>query len=165
MTITEGEFHPYAKPYINKVIDLNPLEVLSHTQLEFYEGLPISKLNYSYGPDKWTIAQVLGHIIDTERIFSYRALRIGRGDTTPLAGFEQDDYIVTALSGERSWMSLLDEYIAVRQSTVTLLQSMSHNDLVRLGTASDHPFSCRAFFYMMAGHELHHIDILKERYL
>jgi uncharacterized damage-inducible protein DinB len=165
MKLDKSEYHPYAQTYIDYVIDLDPVEVLQASHLDFYENIASHKLSYRYGEGKWSIAEVLGHIIDTERIFSYRLLRIGRGDTTPMAGFEQDDYVVNAKSGERSWISLLDEYIAVRQSTLSLIDSFSAKELGRLGTASDHAFSARALVCMMAGHELHHIRIIKERYL
>ena len=165
MSIPQSEYAPYAEAYVSKVGDKNPLELLHNTHLEFYESIPSHKLNYRYEANKWTIAEMMGHIIDTERIFSYRALRIGRGDTTPLQGFEQDDYIITALSGHRPWISLLDEYMAVRQSTFTLFMSFSEADMMRIGSASNHPVSARALLHMIVGHELHHIEIIKERYL
>lgn len=165
MKLDKSEYHPYAQTYIDYVIDQDPVKILEGSRLDFFENIPSHKLSYRYDEGKWSIAEVLGHIIDTERIFSYRLMRIGRGDTTPLAGFEQDEYVLNAKSGHRSWISLLDEYVAVRQSTLCLIDSLSEEELARMGTASDHVVSARALLCMIAGHELHHVRIIKERYL
>lgn len=165
MNVTKDEYHPYAQTYIDYVIDSDPVAILEHTQLEFYEQVPSHKMSYRYAEGKWSIPEILGHIMDTERIFSYRLLRIARGDKTALAGFEQDDYVVSGRAGDRSWLSLLAEYESVRLATMSLIDSLCDEDLLRTGTASNHTFSARAFIYMMAGHELHHIKIIQDRYL
>jgi hypothetical protein len=121
-------------------------------QLEITENL-LAKIDaqvagtFAYAPGKWTIKQVLGHIIDTERIFAYRALRISRNDSTPLPGFEQDDYVPFAGSNERSLASLLDEFTAVRQSTITLFGNIPQNAWLRKGTANNHALTVRGIAF------------------
>jgi hypothetical protein len=118
---------------------------------------------YSYAPDKWTVAQMLGHMIDTERIFAYRALRIARGDATPLPGFEQDDYVRNF--PQCPMPDLIAEFRVVRQSTVMLFEHLDEAAWSRKGVASQNPVSVRALAFMIAGHELHHGAVLKEKYL
>jgi len=120
--------------------------------------------NFRYAPDKWSVKEVIGHMSDSERIFSYRALRIARGDETPLPGFEQDDYIVTGGFGDRTLADLAAEFFAVRMATLMLVQSFTEDAWSRRGTASDHPVTVRAMAYVIAGHEMHHRKILDERY-
>lgn len=120
--------------------------------------------NFRYAPDKWTVKEVIGHISDAERVFSYRLLRIARGDATPLAGFEQDEYIATGAFNERSLVNLAAELAAVRSATMTLVQSLPTDAWIRRGTASNNPISARALAYIIAGHELHHKKILEEKY-
>lgn len=165
MKIEKHEYAPYYHTYVKNFLKKDPLAYLEETQVDFYESIPCDRIAYSYGPDKWTIAQVLNHITDAERIFTYRALRIARGDKTPMAGFDQDDYIDPADANTRPWMSLLDEYLAVRQSSVALFKSMRPEDLKNKGVASDTPVSAKALLFMTAGHEYHHIKIIKEKYL
>lgn len=133
--------------------------------VSFYSSIPEEKLDYVYAKGKWTIKDILLHIIDTERIFSYRALRIARQDKTPLAGFEQDDYIVSAKASARSLSSLLEEYKSVRQSSITLFESFDSTALKHIGEASGFPISVRALGYMLTGHENHHSQIIRQRYL
>jgi len=165
----EGEYSPYAIMYIN----LLPGDkmVLQHLQ-ENYEAiknliapLPEEKLLYSYAPGKWTIKETLVHIIDDERIFAYRALRIARNDKTPLPGFEQDDYVPYSKANERSLDSIFAEYDAVRTSTILLFNSFNNDDFLRTGVANGHIVSVRALAYHIAGHELHHLNIIKTKYL
>jgi len=120
---------------------------------------------FRYAPGKWSVKEVLGHLNDTERIMTYRALRIARGDTTPLPGFEQDDYVKNADVGRLSVEDLLEEYIAVRRATLTLFRHFDDAAWQRMGTASKHPTSTRALAFIAAGHELHHRNILEEKYL
>jgi len=115
-------------------------------------------------PGKWTVKQVLHHIIDAERVFAYRALRIGRGDTTPLPGFDQDPWVATAASNARSWASLVQEYEHVRRASLALLESFPPEAWTRVGTASGGVLSTRAAAYVLAGHELHHEAILRASY-
>jgi hypothetical protein len=128
-------------------------------------SLPDSKWDYAYQAEKWTIKELLCHVLDTERIFNYRALRIARGDKTPLAGFEQDDYIPFCNTTERTPTSLILEYTSVRQATISLFSNLSKEAMLRIGVASENIISARACGYIIAGHELHHLNILRERYL
>ncbi len=121
--------------------------------------------NYRYAPDKWSVKEVLGHVIDTERIFAYRALRIARNDKTPIEGFEQDDYVRAALSGNRTLAGLIEEFSAVRHAGLLLFRSFDPEAWVRKGIASQKEISVRALVYVIAGHELHHRKILQEKYL
>ena len=120
--------------------------------------------NFRYAPEKWTVKEVLGHVSDTERIFVYRALRIARGDQTPLSGFEQDDYVRGGSFGARSLASLAEEFVHVRHATVALFRSLGQEAWLRRGIANKNEVSVRALAFIVAGHELHHRRILEERY-
>ena len=165
----EGEYAPYAIMYIKLVPDDG--FVLTHMRKNFEEirslilSLPKEKLVYRYAPDKWTIKDILVHIIDDERIFAYRALRFARNDVTELPGFEQDDYARVAGAGERSLASIFEEYESVRSSTIAMFNSFDEEALKRSGIANGNRMSVRGTLYHLAGHELHHLNIIKERYL
>jgi len=162
------EYAPYYGTYIGKVPDGDLRSMLSSQLTEtlaLIRSIPESRGGHRYAPDKWSIRQVLGHLADSERIFSYRALRIGRGDSTPLPGFEQDDYVPTGRFDDRTLRDLADELGAVRQATIHLLAHLDEAALERRGTASGKTVSVRALAYIIAGHELHHVGILKTRYL
>lgn len=118
-----------------------------------------------YAQGKWSIRDVIGHLIDSERIFTYRALRIARGDQTPLSGFEQDDYVRAAGADRRTWGSLKEEFELVRRSTVAFYGNLEPEAWLRIGTASDNPISVRALAWVTAGHELHHDAVLRRHYL
>jgi uncharacterized damage-inducible protein DinB len=120
--------------------------------------------NFRYAADKWTVKEVVGHITDSERIFAYRALRIARADQTPLSGFEQDDYVRAGAFGERTLADLVEEFALVRGATSALFQSLSEDAWLRRGTANKNDVTVRALAFIIAGHELHHREILKERY-
>lgn len=121
--------------------------------------------NFRYASDKWTVKEVVGHIVDTERIFAYRALRIGRGDQTSIEGFEQDDYVRNGGFNERSLVDLTDEYDQVRGSTLALYQGLASQAWGRRGVANKNEVTVRALAFIIAGHELHHRRILEEKYL
>lgn len=121
--------------------------------------------NFRYAADKWSVKELIGHVADAERIFSYRALRIARGDETPLAGFEQDGYIKHGGFGERTLEDLAEELTTVRMATLALFHGLPDDAWKRRGTASENPVTVRALAYIIAGHELHHRRILEERYL
>ena len=162
------EYAPYYGTYIGKVPDGDLRAMLSsqlRETLALIRSIPESRGGHRYAPDKWSIKEVLGHLVDSERIFSYRALRIGRGDSTPLPGFEQDDYVPSGRFGERTLHDLADELGAVRQATIHLFAHLDEAALERRGTASGKSISVRALAYIIAGHELHHVGILKTRYL
>ncbi len=165
----QGEYDPYAIMYINLLPDdgkvLNHLKNNFTKVKKFISSLPKKKLSYRYEKDKWTIKEILVHLMDDERIFAYRALRIARGDTTPLPGFEQNDYVPFSRANERSLPDIFAEYKTIRDATISLFNSFSSEDLLRIGTANDHAVSVRALVYHLAGHELHHLNIIKERYL
>jgi hypothetical protein len=120
--------------------------------------------NFRYAPDKWTVKEVVGHVSDTERIFVYRALRIARGDATPLSGFEQDDYVRGGGFGNRSLADLAEEFAHVRAATVALFRSLGKDAWTLRGVANKNEVSVRALAFIVAGHELHHRRILEERY-
>lgn len=120
--------------------------------------------NFRYAPGKWSVKEVVGHMSDTERVFSYRAMRIARGDQTPLPGFEQDDYVNNGGFGERRLADLAEEFAAVRSGSIALFRSLNEAAWARRGTASGKEVSVRALAFMVAGHELHHQRILEDRY-
>lgn len=162
------EYAPYYGMYIGKVPDGDLRAMLASQLVEtlaLIRSIPESRGGHRYAPDKWSIKGVLGHLADSERIFSYRALRIGRGDTTPLPGFEQDDYVPMGNFDARTLRDLADELAAVRQATLHLFAHLDQAAFERRGTASGKPVSVRALAYIIAGHELHHVGILKTRYL
>ncbi len=133
--------------------------------VHFMNHLPQDKLHHTYAMGKWTVAEVLLHIIDSERVFQYRALRFGRGDKTELPGFDQDAYVLQSGAQTRCGEELLEEYRAVRQASLTLFTSFTHEQLSRTGTASGLPWSVGALGFVISGHQRHHLNILKERYL
>jgi uncharacterized damage-inducible protein DinB len=119
---------------------------------------------FRYAADKWSAKEVLGHVCDTERIFAYRAVRIARGDRTPIEGFEQDDYVRNGPFGQLPISEIIEDYIAVRRATLTLFRNLDEPAWTRRGTASDKEVTVRALAYMIAGHELHHRAILEQKY-
>ena len=162
------EYSAYYKAYIDNSTDFNIVDGLKQnldSVVAFYSSIPEQKHDFAYAEGKWTIKDVLIHIIDTERIFTYRALRIAREDYTPLVGFEQDDYVVSAKSSARSLVDILEEYKAVRQASIVLYQSFDSKMLVQIGQASGFPISVRAIGYILTGHENHHNKVIIDRYL
>ncbi len=162
------EYNPYYDKYISKVPEGDVLALLQSQNQEtarLLRQVPESRATFRYAPGKWSIKEVMGHLCDTERIMSYRALRVGRGDATPIPGFEQDDYIKPANFNSRTLADLVSEFQLIRQATLALFRNFDEAALVRMGTASDSPVSVRALVYIVAGHERHHVQILKARYL
>ena len=162
------EYASYFGTYISKVPDGDVLEILERQQDEMrllLSELAADKGNYRYAPDKWSIKEVIGHVVDAERIFCYRALRFARGDKTPLPSFEQNDYVLNANFAQRTVNDLVQEYDAVRTATILLFRNLSPDAFMRIGTASGNVFTVRALVYTVAGHERHHLGLLKERYL
>lgn len=165
----EGEYPPYAIQYIGLLPDDG--RVLEHlrsnlaTMRELLLPLPPERLRYRYAPEKWTIPEILLHVIDDERIYAYRALRFARNDATELPGFEQDDYVPVSGANDRTMESLLDELATVREATVSLFEGLPAEALLRGGTASGHFMTVRAIAYHLAGHELRHVNLIRERYL
>lgn len=166
--LKDAEYGAYYKKYISLVAAQDLIEAMEYgsTQtIKLANNIPPSKYDYSYGEGKWTVKESLLHVIDTERIFAYRALRFARGDSTELPGFDQDDYVPMAKGHQRSFSAIIKEYKSVRQASITLFKSFDEEMLGRIGTASGNPFSARALGYIIAGHEIHHCNVLKERYL
>jgi uncharacterized damage-inducible protein DinB len=164
-----GEYDPYAIMYIKLLPDdglvLKYLKENFKKVREFIQSLPGEKLTYRYAENKWTIKEILVHIMDDERIYAYRALRIARNDKTPLPGFEQEDYVPFSQANQRSLASVFQEYKTIRQATLSLFSSFNKEDLLRTGTANGHTVSARALAWHIGGHELHHLNVIKERYL
>ena len=166
--LSPGEYNIYYKNYIDIATSLNIIEGLKQNLdaiVSFYLDLPQEKHEYAYAEGKWTIKDILLHIIDTERIFTYRALRIARQDETALAGFEQDDYVISAKANTRSLSSLIEEYKSVRQASIVLYESFDSGDLEKVGSASGSLISVKAIGYILTGHENHHNQVIRERYL
>lgn len=162
------EFAPYYAVYVDAVPDGDIVTVLRGDGDEMQAilaGMPESKGAHRYAADKWTIRDVIGHVIDAERVFAYRALRFARGDAAPLASFDQDVYVRTAGAGQRTLADLAAELRAVRDSTVALFASLPPDAWARRGIASEKTFSVRALAYIAAGHAHHHFRILRDRYL
>jgi uncharacterized damage-inducible protein DinB len=160
------EHSPYYTRYVSLVPRAEIVGILQQQaeDTEALRSLSDEEACFRYAPDKWSIKQLLGHIIDTERIFAYRALRIARGDQTPMEGFEQDDYVRNGPFERISMTELMNEYVAVRTATVSLFRHLPLEAWTRRGIANKNEVTVRAIAYIIAGHELHHRQILKEKY-
>ena len=166
--LSNQEYASFYATYIKALDDVPLIEGLDKgliQMISFISKIPTNKLEYRYAENKWTIKDILLHLIDSERIFSYRALRIGRGDKTSLPGFEENDYVPNAMANNRSLESLLEEFQSVRRSTLSLFTSFPEEQLLYLGTASDNLISVRAIGFIISGHQNHHLKIIEERYL
>jgi len=162
-----GEYAPYHAGYVQLMEDKDVVEVLRHQRKSFSDlisSIPTEKANYAYDDGKWTIGQVLQHIIDTERIFTFRLLVLSRGEQQPIPGFEQDDYAAATDVSTRSLEDQRNEFESVRDAALTLVQSISREEGERRGVVSNFPLVARALPVIMAGHVEHHLRILKERY-
>lgn len=161
-----NEYAEYYGKYIS-LVDGDVMSILAAQPAELsslFAAVPDEKGTYKYADDKWTLKEVLSHLIDGERFFAYRMLRISRGDKTPIEGFEQDDYIENSNANNRSFAELLNEFDLQRRSNMLFVRNLSDEASQRLGTASGHTVSVRALVYIMAGHVRHHLTILKDRY-
>ncbi len=164
----KDEYSAIYEGSIGKVPDGNVLLMLETniTQtVDLLKSIGEDKAAYRYAPGKWSIKQVVGHMSDSERVFSYRALRFARGDTTPLPGYEENLYADIANFDRQTLEVLAHEFHAIRQSTLALFKSFDDDMWLRKGKASDVEFTVRALAYQIAGHEIHHVGILRERYL
>lgn len=163
-----GEFDSYYERYVSLVGSGDVISTL-HNQiaatLAVLAEIDETRAGFRYADGKWSVKELLGHVIDTERIFAYRALRIGRGDATPIEGYEQDDYIKNAEFDNCRLIDLAEEFALVRQSNVLMYKSLSESAWHRRGVANNCEITVRALAYITAGHELYHVNILKERYL
>jgi hypothetical protein len=164
----EDEYAPYYANYISQVPDGDVIRTLTkqidETQA-LIKSIPEDRGGHRYAPDKWSIREVIGHLIDSERIFAYRALRFARADVNPLAGFDQDEYVRASGSDRRSLAELASEFEYVRRSTIAMLGSFDDLAAERRGKANNNEVSVRAIAWIIAGHERHHLRILRERYL
>ena len=163
-----GEHDEYYTRYIAKVPDgdlLSMLEAQGRETAGVLRGVPEARGDFAYAPGKWTLKEVVGHVSDAERVFSYRALRIARGDQTPLASFDQETWTPQSGATARTLADLVDELEAVRRATLALLAHLPAEAPLRRGTASGKGVSVRALAWIIAGHERHHLGIIRERYL
>jgi hypothetical protein len=162
-----GEYSPYYDRYISLIPGteiLATLESQRRQMMLLLSGRDEADGDFRYAPDKWSAKEVLGHVCDTERIFAYRALRIARGDRTPIEGFEQDDYVRNGPFAQLPIAEIIEDYIGVRRATLTLLRNLDEPAWTRRGIANKNEVSVRALAYIIAGHELHHRRILEEKY-
>lgn len=162
------EYNAYYKGYIDMSGEADLLTGLQDNLnylVDFINKIPEDKLTYLYAEGKWTIKEVIQHLLDTERVFAYRALCIARNDRTAFPGFEQNDYIAPSKANIRSMASFVNELKALRMSNIALFENMDDEMLGRVGTASNSPLSARAAGFIIIGHWVHHCKIIKERYL
>jgi hypothetical protein len=169
--LTRPDKTEYAATFENSIRQVpegNVLEILESQigeTVRFLDGLPEEKADHCYAPGKWSIKEVVGHLIDSERIMTYRALRFARGDETPLPGYEENDYAENANFDKLSLKVITDELRAVRLSSLYLFRSFDDEMWIRKGKASGFDFSVRTIPYQVVGHEIHHMKIIRERYL
>jgi uncharacterized damage-inducible protein DinB len=162
------EFDSYYERYISLVADgdvIYSLKTQITKTLDVLAEINAEKADFRYAEGKWSVKELVGHIIDSERIFAYRALRVARGDQTPIEGYEQDDYIKNAEFARCNLRDLAEEFALVRRANVLMFQNLSEAAWHRRGIANNNEISVRALAYIAAGHEIYHINILKERYL
>ena len=163
-----SEYNPFYHTYVMALGNVDLLDELRNGKQVLFsllEEIPEEKLTYAYAEGKWTLAEALVHMLDTERIFQYRALCIARNDKSEFPGFDQEAYVPVSNANNRSKKDLIDEYVAVRDSSITLFASLDEEALKRVGVASGSKMSVRALGFITSGHQAHHVHILRERYL
>lgn len=165
---TVGEYAPYTIMYIGLLPDdglvIQHLRANLEKTIKFVRSFPEEKLAVRHAEGEWTIKEILVHIIDDERIYCYRALRFARNDTTELPGFEQDEYVPFSGANDRDIEGIIEELSSVREATITLFNSFDEEALPRKGIGSGNIMSVRAAAYHIAGHEVHHLNSIKENY-
>ena len=163
-----GDYYaPFHEGYVQLMKDQDVVDILHRQRKSFAElisSIPDEKADSAYGPGKWTVKQVIQHVIDTERIFAFRLLAMSRGEQQPIPGFEQDDYVKAVDVSGRGLQDQRKEFETVRDATLTLVHSISPEEAVRHGIVSGYPLTARALPFIMAGHVEHHIRVLKEKY-
>ena len=163
-----GEYAPSFADYVARVADDEDVVAVLVTQLDqvlaHLGPTAEARGDYRYAPDKWSVKEIVGHLCDTERVFAYRALRVARGDSTPLASFEDQAYVEASRAGDRTLADLAAEWGDVRRATIALFGNLPAEAWHRRGIASDQPISVRALAYIIAGHVRHHLQVLEERY-
>lgn len=163
----DGEYAPFYAGYVAAVPAGDLLAILESSiteTLALLREFDEARGDHRYAPDKWSVKEITGHLIDAERVFAYRILRFARGDRTPLSGFDHDEYVRTARSGRRALADLAEEFRALRAANLCLFRSLDEEDLPRRGTSGGNEVSVRALLCILAGHEIHHRNVLKERY-
>ena len=161
-----AEYAPFYAGYVSAVPDGDLVEVLQSQRddaLALFHGIDDTKARHRYAEGKWSIGEVLSHITDAERVFTYRAVTFARGDAGPLPSFDENAWAAASNASRRSVKSLVAEYQAVRQATIELFRGFTDDEFARSGVASKNPITVRALAYIVAGHERHHLRILRER--
>jgi hypothetical protein len=163
-----GEYAPSFADYVVRIADDEDIVAVLAGQLDQVLArlgrIPEARGDYRYAPEKWSIKEIVGHLCDTERVFAYRALRIGRGDSTPLPSFDDQAYVAEVRAGDRTLADLAAEWGDVRRASIALFRNLPAEAWHRRGTASDQPISVRALAYIIGGHVRHHLQVLEERY-
>jgi hypothetical protein len=165
---TENEYPNYYQPYVKLVPEGGVVQILQENLLavvKLFKGISEEEALHRYAPGKWSVKEVIGHIIDTERIMSYRLMRVARGDQTPLAGFNETDYVQAAQTNSLSMEAILGDFKATRTASITLIQNTPAESWANKGNANGMEITTRAIAYIIAGHEMHHRKIVEERYL
>lgn len=160
------EYPEWYNKYIS-LVEGDVIEILEKQVTEFSDFINslVGKGDYAYAPGKWTIKELIGHIIDTERIMTFRLLCFARGEKARIPGFEEDDYVAAAHFNDRSLLSLSEEFSLLRKANLYLIKSLSDEELAKSGNANGNEMSVKAFVYVLAGHIMHHVNVIKERYL
>ena len=164
---SNGDYAPFYAGYIKNVPDdvIKALEDQLYLTNTFFKAIPADKIDYRYAEGKWSIKEIVGHLIDNERIMSYRALSISRNETQSLPGFDENDYMRESNYSKRNYYDIVDELRKVRESNLPMFKSFSEEILDRKGVANNSEVTVRALLFIIAGHEIHHINIVKKRYL
>ncbi len=164
----KGTYAPYYEEYLKNIVEENPIKQLESQIYELkavIDQFDDDTANYAYAEGKWTVKEVLGHLLDTERVISYRAMCIARGETKNLPGFDEKEYVKGADFNRRILSDLMTDYITLRNSTLSLFKSFNEEVFERKGLANDYDITVKALLFIITGHEKHHINILRERYL
>jgi hypothetical protein len=166
--LADSEYHPYFRNYLDQLEERPLIDTLTEGAIkinQLFRELPVNKHEFQYAEDKWTPKEILLHIIDAERAFSYRALYIARADHADLEGFDENTFTKNSKANGRSMADLLKEYNSVRAASISLFESFSDDTLKRIGKANGNNFSVRAAGFLICGHEIHHMKVVRERYL
>lgn len=164
-----GDYAPYFENYIqhSSTEEADALTLLQQSLpalQDWLHSIPADKHDYAYAPGKWTVKQMLQHMIDTERVFSYRAMCMARGEQQALPGFDENEYATAANASHRTWDDLTQEMLTLRQASILLYASFTPADFAKAGTASGHRITCNALAYLLVGHVRHHIQVYAQRY-
>jgi hypothetical protein len=163
-----GDFDPGAAGYVAIAPLIHDASSVLTAQRDLVKRVvarvTADRAGFRYAPDKWTIQEVMGHLSDAERVFSYRLLRVGRGDATPLPGFDETTYVPAAAFGQRSLRDVLDEWVAVRTATIALICGLPRESWAQRGIVNERPVTAAALVYIIVGHVEHHLAVLRDRY-